>query len=134
MVTKDDVITVLRKCYDPEIPINIYDLGLVYTIDIKEPDGVIGVGRTPPPPRGALRGGLPAFGREAKYRVTPWREGSEGRGRVGPSMDARDDVGDREEAIWLGHIGGRRAFSARHHEILIRARRFSPAASSGGPM
>ncbi len=46
MVTKDDVITVLRKCYDPEIPINIYDLGLVYTIDIKEPDGVIGVRMT----------------------------------------------------------------------------------------
>ena len=36
MPTKDEVITVLKKCYDPEIPINIYDLGLVYNIDINE--------------------------------------------------------------------------------------------------
>ena len=35
-VSKDDVIAVLKKCYDPEIPINIYDLGLVYHIDIGE--------------------------------------------------------------------------------------------------
>ena len=35
-VSRDDVVTVLRKCYDPEIPINIYDLGLVYNIDIAE--------------------------------------------------------------------------------------------------
>jgi len=33
-VSRDDVISVLKKCYDPEIPINIYDLGLVYNIDI----------------------------------------------------------------------------------------------------
>src|SRR5436309_2575840 len=36
MATKEDVIGVLRKCYDPEIPINIYDLGLVYNIDLKD--------------------------------------------------------------------------------------------------
>jgi len=33
-VSKDDVVAVLKKCYDPEIPINIFDLGLVYDIDI----------------------------------------------------------------------------------------------------
>ena len=33
-ISRDDVVAVLKKCYDPEIPINIYDLGLVYTIDI----------------------------------------------------------------------------------------------------
>ena len=36
MVTDKDVIKVLRTCYDPEIPINIYDLGLIYGIDIKD--------------------------------------------------------------------------------------------------
>ena len=46
MVTKDDVISVLKKCYDPEIPINIYDLGLVYNIDIKETESVVGVRMT----------------------------------------------------------------------------------------
>ncbi len=43
MATKDDVISVLRKCYDPEIPINIYDLGLVYSIELKPEDGKVDV-------------------------------------------------------------------------------------------
>ena len=29
----------MRTCYDPEIPINIVDLGLVYSCDIKSEDG-----------------------------------------------------------------------------------------------
>lgn len=29
-----DVIEMLRTIYDPEIPVNIYDLGLIYKIDI----------------------------------------------------------------------------------------------------
>jgi len=31
----EDVIEVLRQCYDPEIPVNIIDLGLIYEIAIK---------------------------------------------------------------------------------------------------
>ncbi|MBQ9639768.1 MAG: DUF59 domain-containing protein [Bacteroidales bacterium] len=31
---RDAVIGVLRTIYDPEIPVNIYELGLVYDIDI----------------------------------------------------------------------------------------------------
>jgi len=31
-VTEEDVIEVLRTIYDPEIPVNIYDLGLIYRI------------------------------------------------------------------------------------------------------
>lgn len=34
MVSKQDVIKVLKDCYDPEIPINIVDLGLIYDISI----------------------------------------------------------------------------------------------------
>lgn len=30
------VIELLRTVYDPEIPVNIYDLGLIYRIDINE--------------------------------------------------------------------------------------------------
>jgi len=30
------VIDVLKQIYDPEIPVNIYDLGLIYKIDIGE--------------------------------------------------------------------------------------------------
>ena len=32
------VIDVLRTVYDPEIPVNIYELGLVYRIRIEPPD------------------------------------------------------------------------------------------------
>jgi metal-sulfur cluster biosynthetic enzyme len=34
-VRAEDVIDVLRQCYDPEIPVNIIDLGLVYDVAIK---------------------------------------------------------------------------------------------------
>jgi FeS assembly SUF system protein len=34
-VKEEDVIEVLREVFDPEIPVNIVDLGLVYEIDIK---------------------------------------------------------------------------------------------------
>lgn len=30
----DDVVAACRSVYDPEIPVNIYDLGLIYTINI----------------------------------------------------------------------------------------------------
>ena len=32
---EDEVIDVLKTCYDPEIPVDIYSLGLVYNIDVK---------------------------------------------------------------------------------------------------
>src|SRR5256712_7314739 len=34
-VKLEDVIEVLRQCFDPEIPVNIIDLGLVYDIPIQ---------------------------------------------------------------------------------------------------
>jgi FeS assembly SUF system protein len=30
----DEVINVVKKIYDPEIPVNIYELGLIYKIEI----------------------------------------------------------------------------------------------------
>ncbi|MBW7846549.1 MAG: DUF59 domain-containing protein [Bacteroidales bacterium] len=36
-----DVITVLRTIYDPEIPVNIYELGLIYEIAISDEANVI---------------------------------------------------------------------------------------------
>ena len=35
-ITEERVIEVLRECYDPEIPVNLYDLGLIYRIDIDD--------------------------------------------------------------------------------------------------
>lgn len=34
--SKEQVIDVLKTVYDPEIPVNVYDLGLVYDIDVEE--------------------------------------------------------------------------------------------------
>ena len=34
MLLEQNVIEALRGVYDPEIPINIYDLGLIYSVDI----------------------------------------------------------------------------------------------------
>jgi metal-sulfur cluster biosynthetic enzyme len=36
---KEKVIKMLRTIYDPEIPVNIYDLGLIYGIDLKQEEG-----------------------------------------------------------------------------------------------
>src|SRR5215471_5165952 len=36
MVTREQVDEVLRKCYDPEIPVNVLDLGLIYDVNLAE--------------------------------------------------------------------------------------------------
>ncbi len=35
----DKILKQLRSVFDPEIPVNIYDLGLIYKIDVKPLDG-----------------------------------------------------------------------------------------------
>ena len=44
-VLREDVIKTLKTCYDPEIPVDIYELGLIYKLDI-EPAGVVRVSMT----------------------------------------------------------------------------------------
>ena len=36
LALKNDVIAVLKTCYDPEIPVDIYELGLIYDVDIRD--------------------------------------------------------------------------------------------------
>ena len=33
-VSGDLIVAALKNCYDPEVPVNIYDMGLIYTVDI----------------------------------------------------------------------------------------------------
>ena len=36
MVNEDKIIEVLKQCYDPEIPVDLWSLGLIYNINISE--------------------------------------------------------------------------------------------------
>ena len=38
MEVKNKIIDEIRKIYDPELPVNIYELGLIYDIKIKDKD------------------------------------------------------------------------------------------------
>ena len=42
---KENIVAALRDIYDPEIPVNIYDLGLIYNIDLK-PCGAVHITMT----------------------------------------------------------------------------------------
>ena len=35
-ILKEKVINEIKKIYDPEIPVNIYELGLIYKIEVKD--------------------------------------------------------------------------------------------------
>lgn len=55
----DEVVTALRTVYDPEIPVNIYDLGLIYDCQIKE-NGDCRIVMTLTAPACPVAGELPA--------------------------------------------------------------------------
>ena len=48
MNLKEKVINEIKKIYDPEIPVNIYELGLIYDIIIKDKDVIVKMTLTTP--------------------------------------------------------------------------------------
>ena len=36
LVVEGEVLDALRTCFDPEIPVNIYELGLIYNINVEQ--------------------------------------------------------------------------------------------------
>lgn len=57
---EDAVIEAMRTVYDPEIPVNIYDLGLIYTIDITK-DGDVNVEMSLTAPGCPVAGEMPGM-------------------------------------------------------------------------
>lgn len=57
-VLKQAVIKVLRRIYDPEIPVNIYDLGLIYNLEVAE-TGEVKILMTLTAPSCPVAGSLP---------------------------------------------------------------------------
>jgi FeS assembly SUF system protein len=45
MAIEEKVLETLRTCYDPEIPVNIYELGLIYDVQVA-PTGAVNIKMT----------------------------------------------------------------------------------------
>ena len=43
---RDRVIAVLKTCYDPEIPVDVYELGLIYEVGADDATGQVGIRMT----------------------------------------------------------------------------------------
>ncbi|HYW46029.1 MAG TPA: SUF system Fe-S cluster assembly protein [Bryobacteraceae bacterium] len=58
MSLKDQVVGALKKVYDPEMPVNIYELGLIYGVDAGA-DGRVAIRMTLTAPNCPVAGTLP---------------------------------------------------------------------------
>ena len=45
LALEEKVVEMLKTVYDPEVPVNVYDLGLIYKIDVKD-DGCVDIDMT----------------------------------------------------------------------------------------
>jgi FeS assembly SUF system protein len=58
MTLKDQVVTALRRVFDPEMPVNIYELGLIYGCDV-DAEGQVNLRMTLTAPNCPVAGTLP---------------------------------------------------------------------------
>ena len=65
---KERIVDALRTCYDPEIPVNIYELGLIYNIDV-DSQANVNVRMTLTSPGCPVAGSLPP---EVQYACLYW--------------------------------------------------------------
>ena len=65
---REPVIAALRQVYDPEIPVNIYDLGLIYDIAIAE-TGDVAIDMTLTAPACPVAGMMPVMVKDAVQKV-----------------------------------------------------------------
>ena len=60
----DDIVSALKTVYDPEIPADIYELGLIYRIDIED-DRSVKIDMTLTAPGCPVAGEMPGWGENA---------------------------------------------------------------------
>ena len=65
---RDNVIAALRTIFDPEIPVNIYDLGLIYDLAI-DAEGRVGIRMTLTAPACPVAGTFPSIVEQRLYEV-----------------------------------------------------------------
>ena len=68
MTLKENIIKEIRKIYDPEIPVNIYELGLIYDIKI-ENDNIAKVKMTLTSPNCPVAESLPKEVKDSVMQV-----------------------------------------------------------------
>ena len=67
--TEDAIVEQLREVFDPEIPVNIYDLGLIYEMDIAE-DGRVDIIMTLTAPGCPVAGAMPKMAADAAAQAS----------------------------------------------------------------
>jgi FeS assembly SUF system protein len=60
MSLKDQVVAALKTVYDPEMPVNIYELGLIYDVAVDDAAGEVAIRMTLTAPNCPVAGSLPA--------------------------------------------------------------------------
>ena len=69
LVIEAQIIEALRTIFDPEIPVNVYELGLIYDVKV-EPSGAVGIRMTLTSPNCPAAQSLPSEV-EAKVKAVP---------------------------------------------------------------
>lgn len=67
-VLHDPVVAAIKTVYDPEIPVDIYELGLIYRLDINEL-GIVDIDMTLTAPACPVAGEMPVWVRDAVLQV-----------------------------------------------------------------
>jgi FeS assembly SUF system protein len=72
--TREDAIAAMKTVYDPEIPVDIWELGLIYTIDIDPKDGAVVIQMTLTAPGCPVAGEMPGMVADALVAVPGFGE------------------------------------------------------------
>ena len=99
IVTRDEVIEALKDVYDPEIPVNVVDLGLIYDVDVDDNDVEVKMTLT-----FAGCGMGPYIAQQAEWRIAELEAVEDVNVEMvyDPPLDSRHDHGGREEAARPG--------------------------------